>query len=171
MKNLFFAPLLLLVFLVGTCAEDCVIAPLVAQQAVPERMLPLPTTPPFSGVRVFRRALPSDVGTSEAWLIQTPRSAAVIVSNLAGLTVHRCYAAERGEYVISKQCPRIKVTRSVGVDTVVPLRVDLEPMDRPPSESWVSGRQVEIGKQVCAKTGCIQWRVSWPDLDALRELR
>lgn len=154
-------PTLLLAFTLGTCAKDCV-TPLVAQHVAPERMLPLPTVPPLTGVHVFRRALPSDVGTAEAWLIQTTSSAAVIVSNLAGLTVHRCYAAESGEYVISNSCPWIRVTHSIGVDAVVPLRVDLEPVDPPPSESWVSGRQVEIGKQVCSKSGCIQWRASWP---------
>ena len=162
MKNLYIAPILLLTFLVGTCAEDCIVSPLVAQQRVPEQLLPLPTDPPPTDVRVFRRVLPSDVGTAVAWLVQTPDSAAVIVANLAGLTVYRCYEARSGEYTISKRCPQIRVTRSVGVDTVVPLRVDLEPVDQQPSESWIVGRHIELGKQVCSKSGCTQWRASWP---------
>lgn len=166
MKNLFLAPVLVLAFLAGTCAEDCVIVPLVAQQRVPEQLLPLPTVPPTTGVRVFRRALPSDVGTAAAWLVQTPSSAAVLVSNLSGLTVYRCYEARSGEYTISNRCPQIRVTRSVGVDTVVPLRVDLEPVDPQPSESWIVGRDIELGKQVCSKSGCTQWRASWPDAGA-----
>jgi len=167
-KNLYLAPILLLSFLVGTCAEDCIVPPLVAQQRVPDQLLPLPTVPPTTGVRAFRRVLPSEVGTSVAWLVQTPDLAAVLVANLAGLTAYRCYKTQAGEYVMSKRCPRIRVTRSVAVDTMVPLRVDLEPIDPPPSESWISGRQIELGKQVCAETGCTQWRAAWPETGASR---